>query len=235
VVRRRDEEQAVIVAIEGIDGSGKQTQTALVCEALCARGVAASTMSFPQYGKTHFAGLIGDYLNGRLGDPADISPKLIGLLYAGDRLESRDEIEELVASRDVLVLDRYTASNLAYQGAKCTGPARDELFDWVDQVEHGVYRLPRPNLNVFLEVPVDMAMGLVRQKRGRTYTNRELDVHEANRRYLDQCREAYNELIERGIPGPWARVSCVGDDGVILGREVVRDRILETMRTHRLV
>lgn len=225
----------MIVAIEGIDGSGKQTQTALVGEALCALGHSAATLSFPRYGKTHFAGLIGDYLNARLGDPATISPKLIGLLYAGDRLESRDEIQDLIATHEVLVLDRYTASNLAYQGAKATGASREELFDWVDQVEHGVYRLPRADLNIFLDVPVEMAMGLVRQKRGRTYTNRELDVHEANKQYLQQCRESYMELIERGAPGPWARVDCVGDDGQILGRETVRDRILEVFHAHRLM
>ncbi len=222
----------MIVAIEGIDGSGKQTQTALVAEALCERGHPAATMSFPRYGKTHFSTLIADYLNGRLGDPSTISPKLIGLLYAGDRLESRDELSALAAAHETLVLDRYSASNLAYQGAKAAGSERVELFEWLDQVEHGVYALPRADLNVFLDVPVDTAMGLVLMKRGRTYTDKKLDVHEANRQYLVGCREAYRELIARETPGPWATVDCVGPDGAMLDRDAVRDRILSVIQAH---
>lgn len=216
----------MIIAIEGIDGSGKQTQTALVAEALRADGCTAATLSFPRYGKTHFATLIGDYLNGRLGDPSTISPKLIGLLYAGDRLESRDELLQMAQSHRTVVLDRYSASNLAYQAAKLEIEAHPEIIEWLDQVEHGVYGLPRADLNVFLDVPVDVAMGLVLQKRGRTYTDRKLDVHEADRQYLVRCRAAYRELIERETPGPWATVECVDAEGALVSREVVLERIL---------
>lgn len=223
----------MIVAIEGIDGSGKATQTALVGEALRGRGRSVATMSFPRYGKTHFAGLIAEYLSGSMGDPGTISPKLIGLLYAGDRLESLGEIRDLCARHEALILDRYTASNLAYQGAKLVSESRVELVNWMDRLEHGVYGLPRADLNVLLDVPVDIAMGLVRQKRGRTYTHLEMDVHESNRAYLQGCREVYMELMERSIPGPWVSVQCVSD-GVLMEREAVRDRVLGVLREHGL-
>lgn len=225
----------MIIAIEGIDGSGKQTQTKLLGAHLCNAGHSAATMSFPRYGSTHFAGLIGEYLNGKLGDPAHISPKLIGLLYAGDRLESREEILELMTHSEYLVFDRYIASNLAYQSAKAQGPARAEVADWLDQVEHGVYHLPRADLNIFLDVPVDMAMGLVRLKRGRTYTDKELDIHEANRQYLQGCRDSYQELIQRKVPGPWVSIDCVGADGGIVEREEILKRILDVLRARGMM
>jgi dTMP kinase len=139
-------------------------------------------------------------------------------------------LQRLAASHQAVVLDRYSASNLAYQGAKADGPARAELIEWLDQVEHGVYRLPRADLNVFLDVPVETAMGLVLRKRGRTYTDKKLDIHEANGQYLLRCREAYMELIARGTPGPWVTVECVDAGGEMLDTEAIRDRILDVIR-----
>jgi dTMP kinase len=105
---------AYIVAFEGIDGSGKETQSNLLQQRCVASGLRTALIRFPQYGQTAFAELITDYLNGRLGSLGEVDPRLAGLLFAGDRFECKKEINEAVGSTDVVIFDRYVASNLAH-------------------------------------------------------------------------------------------------------------------------
>src|SRR5436309_12852628 len=103
----------MLIAIEGIDGSGKGTQARRLIERLAASGRRAALLSFPRYGETLFGRAIGEFLNGRFGTLDQVHPFLASLLYAGDRFESRRLLAELLATHDVVVLDRYVASHLA--------------------------------------------------------------------------------------------------------------------------
>src|SRR5918992_1792925 len=102
-----------LVAIEGIDGSGKGTQAALLAERARTEGLDVASFSFPRYGESAFSGLIADYLNGALGE---VRPELAALLYAGDRFSARAELLQALADHDLVVLHRYVASNLPHQG-----------------------------------------------------------------------------------------------------------------------
>ena len=157
-----------LIAIEGIDGSGKGTQAARLREALAARGLKAALISFPRYQETFFGGRIGDFLNGRFGSLEEVHPFLAATLFAGDRLESRRMLLDALAANDVVVLDRYVASNIAHQAGKRDGAERQELTEWILKVEFEVNQLPKPDLAIVLDLPATRAQELIAKKIART-------------------------------------------------------------------
>ncbi|HVM69588.1 MAG TPA: hypothetical protein VM204_07110 [Gaiellaceae bacterium] len=193
----------LLVAIEGIDGSGKGTQAGLLRERAEREGLRVATFSFPRYGANLFADACGRYLN---GEWAGAPPEFAALLYAGDRLAARDELEEAVRASDVVVLDRYVASNLAHQGANAEPERREQVVSWIADVEFGVYRLPRPQLTVLLELPVERAREQVRRKAPRDYTQLAEDVLESADDHLAAAAEVYASLA-RSDPS-WTRVDA---------------------------
>lgn len=220
----------MLVAIEGIDGSGKGTQAKRLHERLRAEGVRAALIGFPRYSETLFGRAIGDFLNGRFGALDQVDPLLVSLLYAGDRLESRELLRRALADNEVVVLDRYVPSNLAHQGAKRSGAERERLIEWIEQVEYGIYHLPRADLVILLDVPVDTAVRLIGHKQKRDYTDRAADLQEADGTYLAEVRDVYLEL-SRSRP-EWQRVECVRG-GELRSVEEIGDEIRGIVRAGR--
>lgn len=202
-----------LLAIEGVDGSGKNTQARLLLARAQAAGLRAASLAFPRYGKTLFAGLVADYLNGKFGPLDAVPPQLAALLYAGDRFESLAELRKLLADNDLVICDRYVASNLAYQSAKLPAPRRADFQRWVRRLEYEIYGLPAADLTLYLDVPVDTAARLMAQRRGRSYTDKTTDLHEADLEFLRATRQAYLDLSQSKDDGPWVWLSCVDDAG----------------------
>jgi dTMP kinase len=200
----------VLLAIEGIDGSGKGTQAAHLAEAAAAGGYRVASFSFPLYDGNPFSRAVADYLNGEFGSADEVHPELAAMLYAGDRFHARPELVEAIAAHDLVVCDRYVGSNAAHQGAKLEGEARTRLLDWLEEVEYGEFGLPRPDLVVLLDAPVALARQLVGRKAAREYTTLEADIHEADAGHSGATRELYLELAGRH---GWRVVSTEGDDG----------------------
>jgi dTMP kinase len=203
---------AQLIAIEGIDGSGKGTQAARLRDRLNDSGVKTALISFPRYEATSFGRAVGQFLNGRFGALDEVSPFLVSLLYAGDRFESRQFLLDALSTNDVVVLDRYVASNMAHQGAKATGPKRRELIDWVCRVEYEIYALPHPDLNVLLDLPADRAQQLIAKKSARTYTDKPADLQEADGSYLARVRETYHEIA--ATEPNWQRIDCTAGERI---------------------
>lgn len=195
-----------LVAIEGIDGSGKGTQAQRLLSHLQAQGRRATLLSFPRYEATFFGRAVGEYLNGAFGSLEQVHPFFASLLFAGDRFESRDLLREAVASQDVVVLDRYVASNVAHQAARLDGPARQRLIEAIEYLEFELYRIPRPDLVVLLDLSVPAAQRLIATKPRRSYTERSADIQEADAQYLAGVRELYLELA--GRDPEWSVVAC---------------------------
>jgi dTMP kinase len=187
----------VLIAIEGIDGSGKGTQAAALREALSARGLKTALISFPRYQETFFGARIGDFLNGRFGSLDEVHPFLAATLFAGDRLESKPILLQALAEHDVVVLDRYVASNIAHQAAKRSGYERAQLTEWIETLEFGANELPRPDLVILLDLPAASAQSLIAKKNARSYTDRAADLQEADGGYLENVRQVYRELASR--------------------------------------
>jgi dTMP kinase len=194
---------SLLIAIEGIDGSGKGTQAARLVERLRHEGHRCELLSFPRYRETQFGRKIGDFLNGRFGQLDQVSPFLVSLLFAGDRFESKPVLLRALAENDIVVCDRYVASNVAHQSAKVAGAEREELIEWVRSVEFSLYELPCPTRTIFLDLPVEQATTLIALKAQRTYTDRA----EADAAYLQRVHGVYAELASNDAS--WLRINCL--------------------------
>lgn len=210
---------AQLIAIEGIDGSGKGTQAARLAAALKARGFSTALWGFPRYGETFFGARVGEFLNGRFGALEAVHPFLAALLFAGDRLECRGRLQELLANHQFVVLDRYVASNVAHQAAKREGGERRALREWIEHVEFDIHQLPRPDLTVLLDLPADVARKLVARKQPRDYTAAAADLQEADLDYQRRVRELYLELC--GERADWRKVGVVDPHGHLRGIEAI--------------
>ncbi|HTO25427.1 MAG TPA: hypothetical protein VMJ49_05960 [Gaiellaceae bacterium] len=200
----------LLVAIEGIDGSGKGTQAAHLADAARAAGYAVASFSFPRYDGNPFSDAIERYLNGELGGLDEVHPELAALLYACDRLHARPELVAALDESDLVICDRYVASNLAHQGAKLDGEARERVIEWLLAVEYGEFALPRPDLVVLFDAPAALARELVARKGARGYTTLEADIHESDTAHGDASREVYLGLARQD---GWRVVATAGGDG----------------------
>lgn len=200
----------MLIAIEGIDGSGKGTQALRLTQRLNAEGVSAALLSFPRYGETTFGRAIGEYLNGRFGSLPQVHPQLASLLFAGDRFESLAALNELRESHRAVVLDRYVSSNVAHQGARASAADRAALIEFIERVEFEVYGVPRPELTFLFDLPVADARRLIHQKSARSYTDQPADLHEADASYLESVREVYLDLARNRDDWQVVPVVCNG-------------------------
>ncbi len=198
-----------MIAIEGIDGSGKGTQARRLVERLRGAGTRTELISFPRYEATFFGRAVGDFLNGRYGPLDKVHPFLVSLLFAGDRFESRPMLCQALAANDVVVLDRYVPSNVAHQAAKLSGTERDKLLQSLNHLEYDLFGMPRADLFLLLDLPVAEAQMLIGRKPARTYTERTADIQEADANYLGRVRELYLEMAA-GDPC-WSVIRCVGE------------------------
>src|SRR6202166_3933630 len=194
-----------LIAIEGIDGSGKRTQLDLLSSELDARGLATFRISFPRY-ESFYGKLVGRYLNGEFGALGAVDPHLSAVLYAGDRLEAKPEIEAALAAGRIVLADRYIGSNMAHQSARVPPEQREEFFGWLKRLEYGLYGLPAEDLVVYLRVPVAEAHRLVGLKSARAYTNLKRDIQEADIQHLEETAVIYDRLATE--PN-WVRIDCM--------------------------
>lgn len=220
-----------LIALEGIDGSGKQTQLDLLARALEARGQAAFRISFPRY--ESFCGkLVGRYLNGEFGALNAVDPHLSALLYAGDRLEARPEIEAALAAGKMVLADRYIGSNLAHQSARVAPDQREEFLGWLKRLEYGLYALPVEDLVVYLRVPVAEAHRLVGLKAARAYTNLKRDIQEADIKHLEETAIIYDRLATEAN---WARIDCINTgSGALRSPEEIHRAVLQEVESRVL-
>ncbi|MEJ5919225.1 MULTISPECIES: dTMP kinase [unclassified Corynebacterium] len=189
---------AIIIAVEGIDGAGKNTLVTAVEKQLSAAGVTVARMGFPAYGQTIFADLADDALHGKLGDVPE-SAWAMALLFALDRWQRREAIVESMDTHDVVILDRYVASNAAYSWAR-TGD--EGIVRWIEEKEFGEYDMPRPDVQVYLGTPVEVAAKRAQLREG-VDESRTRDVYERDSSLQERTAAAYVELSNREWGSPW--------------------------------
>lgn len=211
----------ILVAFEGIDGSGKNTQVRLLEHELAARGYRVRTISFPQY-DSWFGKMVGQFLNGDFGPLESVDAHFTALLYAGDRFEAKQKLTDAIAQGSVVLADRYIASNLAHQTARAPAAKRAEFRSWIEHLEYNIYGLPRESLVLYLRVPPQEAQTLVARKSSRSYTGAKQDIQEANIRHLEDAADMYDLLSRQA---PWATIQCydAARGGIRLPEEISRD------------
>ena len=193
-----------LIAVEGIDGSGKHTQVRLLAEALLSQGHRVFSTGFPQYSST-FGKMVGQFLNGDFGALHSVDPHFTALLYAGDRFERKAPIVAALEQGQVVIADRYIASNLAHQTARVAAEQRAAFRAWVEHLEYGIYGLPKEDLVLFLRVPPVEAQSLVAKKSARAYTDSAHDILESDLRHLQDATEMYDQLSQGAN---WKVIEC---------------------------
>ncbi|WP_160036564.1 dTMP kinase [Paenibacillus sp. An7] len=194
-----------IIVIEGIDGSGKNTQAKLIKEYLQNKDFKCILLHFPMYNETFFGKEVGNYLNGEYGGLEYTHPKLTALLYAGDRFEKREYLKEELEKGTIIILDRYVPSNIAHQSAKLNDDEFENFKKWVEELEYSVFGLPKPNQTIFLDMPPHISYKLVLNKDERDYTEKKQDLHEENIDYLKKVYKKFKLLSESN---DWVSIQC---------------------------
>lgn len=178
-----------LIVLEGLDGSGKATQTVMLCDALAKHGIKQRHISFPDYEQPSSA-LVKMYLGGEFGkNPDDVNAYAASSFYAVDRFASYSKLwRDDYQNGTTIVADRYTTSNLVYQLSKLSKIEWDGFIDWVQDFEYGKLGLPQPSITLYLDMPPLVSQDLL-NARYHGDTNKK-DIHESNVAYLDQCRES---------------------------------------------
>ena len=199
-----------LIVLDGIDGSGKATQTRLLTERLKRMGLKVKTIDFPRYYNNFFGKLIGEYLSGKYGDFIQVAPRLASVLYAGDRFESSKDIRKWLNAGFFVIADRYVSANQIHQGGKLDNMReRKEFLRWLDTMEHGVFGIPRPDLVIYLDVPFEVSKEWLKQKiakRKKGYLKGRKDVAEDNLLHLKNSRESALSLVRQNKN--WAKITC---------------------------
>lgn len=200
-----------LIVFEGTDGSGKSTQFAAFCQRLEREGIPFRRLVFPRYDQPSSA-LIRMYLNGEFGrDPEEVNPYAASAFYAVDRYASlKQDWGEYYLEGGLVLADRYTTSNAVHQAAKCPLEEREGFLRWLDDFEHEKLGLPRPDRVIYLDMPTERAVELLRRRESDTHTQG--DIHEMDTEYLatcGQCARMASDLLG------WNRISCVNSDGAL--------------------
>ncbi|RRO12730.1 dTMP kinase [Saccharopolyspora rhizosphaerae] len=210
-----------LIVIEGLDGAGKRTLARGITAELTARGCTVSSAAFPRYSEDVHAELVAEALRGEHGDLGS-SVHGMAVLYALDRRAAADALRAHLAAHDVVLLDRYVASNAAYGAARLHQHADGEFVSWVRDLEITRFDLPRPDLQVLLRVPAEVAADRA-EHRERTEADRDRDRFESDASLQQRCAEVYAELAEAGFWSPWVVVDGATDVdfGVLVDKHVL--------------
>lgn len=187
--------------IEGLDGAGKRTLADALADALGGRGLTVRRLAFPRYDEDPYGPLVADALRGRLGDLPD-SVYGMALLFALDRRAAAGRIRRELAGADVLLVDRYVASNAAYGAARLKQDADGEFVAWLRELELGRFGMPAPDLQLLLRVPREVAAARA-ARRESLEPGRVRDAYESDDELQRRCGEVYDGLAAASWLSPW--------------------------------
>lgn len=215
-----------LIVFEGTDGSGKSTQFELLAKRLEAEQIGFQRLRFPQYEEPSSA-LIRMYLGGAFGDdPKAVNAYAASTFYAVDRYASYQRVwKDYYQGGGFVVSDRYTTSNAVHQGSKVPEGERAEFFRWLYDLEYDRMGLPRPDLVVLLDMPVELSEQLMRKREQSTGTH--ADIHERDEDYLKKCRDV---ALHAAKYYGWRTVSCA-KDGAIRGVEDIHEEVYAIVKS----
>lgn len=228
-MRMTKKRRGKLIVIDGSDGSGKATQTALMVRALKKSGVRVRTLDFPQYERNFFGSFIGACITGEHGDFLSLDPYITSVIYAADRFESSERIKKWLAAGDTVVLDRYVSANQIHQGGKIASARKRTAFlSWLDTMEYDVFRLPRPDAVIYLDVPVAVTVTLLAAAQSDKPYLRDgkCDTVECDQTYLHNARTSALWLA-RTQPR-WYRIRCVRG-GTLRTIDDIHAEVLQTV------
>lgn len=226
-----------LIVIEGLDGAGKSTQIRLLKDYLEKESYKTEFLHFPRTETPWFGELIARFLRGEFGNLDSVDPYLVAMLYAGDRKDSANLIASWLKEGSMVLLDRYTYSNIAYQCAKLRDPVmQNALKEWILRLEFEHFAIPVPDMNIFLDVPFiftekKLTDGRTGEDRG--YLNGKKDIHEASLGFQKRVREIYFRVASDD--SRLAIVDCSNHEGNMLQPDEIFERIVELLKNKKVI
>ncbi|MCX7902874.1 MAG: deoxynucleoside kinase [Caloramator sp.] len=217
-----------LIIIDGTDGSGKATQTQRLFERLTAEGLRVKKIEFPNY-KSQSSSLIKMYLNGDFGkNPEDVNPYAASCFYAVDRFASyKMEWENFYKDGGIIIADRYVTSNMVHQAAKIKDLKEKEYFlDWLYDLEYSKFNLPKPDLVIFLDVPPDISLSLIKDRPNKMSGDIKKDIHEKNSEYI---LTSYNNAVFCAERFGWRKIECY-IDGILRTIDDIHEDIFNEVK-----
>ena len=208
----------MLTVLEGLDGAGKSTQVKKLRAYLESLNGNLEYIHFPRYDAPVYGNLVSRFLRGDFGSNETVHPQLVALLFAEDRHGAAPQMKKVLEQGGNILLDRYVYSNIAYQCAKLKDA--DEaaaLRDWIFDTEYGNFELPKPDLNIFLDVPISFVESKLKSQRGgadRDYLEGAQDIHEADIEFQKRVRDIYRQQCE--IDPKFIRIDCSDEYGQML-------------------
>lgn len=218
----------ILIAIDGVDASGKQTQTQLLKKRLIEDGKDIKAVSFPAYDNPSST-LVKMYLDGDFGEkPSDVNAYATSTFFAADRFATyRTDWGKDYNSGTIILADRYVSSNLIHQASKIDNSAeKDKFLTWLDDLEHNIYGLPRPDVTIFLDMPPEYGAMLMKDRANKSNGTDKKDIHESDFSYLET---SYNNAVYVAERFNWKCVSCV-KDGEIRSVEDIHNDIYSIIK-----
>ena len=217
----------MLVVLEGLDGAGKSTQVKKLRTYLESLYGSLEYVHFPRYDAPVYGDLISRFLRGDFGSNESVHPQLVALLFAEDRHGAAPAMKETLEKGGVILLDRYVYSNIAYQCAKMNDAQEAEsLRDWIFNTEYGDFALPKPDLNIFLDVPISFVESKLKADRAgddRDYLAGGQDIHEADIEFQKKVRAIYQRQCE--LDPKFIRIDCSDEYGMMLPPGAIFEKV----------
>lgn len=226
-----------LIVLEGLDGAGKSTQISLLKQWFAERDLRCRYLHFPRTDAPWFGELIARFLRGEYGNLNQVDPYLVAMLYAGDRKDAAPMIEAWLEEKYYVILDRYTYSNIAYQCAKLTSHEEIlKLRQWILKLEFEHFAIPRPDINIFLDVPLRFTAEKLRDQRqgnDRNYLQGNRDIHESSLDFQKLVRDEY--LAVAADDANLQVINCYNSDNEILTPVEIFDLILARLMEKKIL
>ncbi len=209
----------MLIAIDGVDASGKETQSKLLYEKLLSDGKRVRRISFPMY-ESNSSYFVKEYLSGSYGkNPSDVNAYAASMLFAADRFATfRTDWGKNYLNGDIIIADRYVTSNLIHQAGKIADEKEKKAFiEWEEDFEYNKLGLPRPDITVFLDMPTEYAEKLMSGRSNKITGGEKKDIHESNTEYL---KASYKNATDISDMLSWERISCVENGRILTPDEI---------------
>ncbi len=226
-----------LIVIEGLDGAGKSTQISLLKQWFAERNMQCRYIHFPRTDTPYFGELIARFLRGEFGDINHVDPYMVAMIFAGDRKDAAPMIETWLSEKYFVVLDRYTYSNIAYQSAKMhSEPEALKLREWILRLEFEHFNIPKPDINIFIDVPFRFTEEKLKNKRqgdDRKYLMGNRDIHESSLEFQMKVRDVYTGMAAHDES--LQVIPCHNNGGEMLLPDEIFNRILDILKKKNII
>lgn len=228
------------IVMEGLDGAGKSTQIELLKDYLSRDNIKYKYLHFPQTDSPTprlYGEMVANFLKGDYGDIDGVNPYLVALLYAGDRNDAKEMLNNWLDDDAFLVVDRYVYSNMAFQGAKFKDPEeKQKLKQWIEKLEYEYNNIPRPTLSIFLHMNFEFVSRKLKDARkgeDRKYLGGKKDIHESSLEFQKKVEAEYMRLVAE--ERDFYSVNCFDETGQTLSPGAIHGKVISLLSEKKIL